>query len=188
MQDQLVLCISIQVHLPIINGIYLQSIYTGFHYLIFLKKRKRMIIIGRHRCLLHLCVMIITLIIMIWYVLLKWHMCLIMSDIFMIICVVTDSLMPQDWYKPRGYSSYFKWNWFTIQTGAVIMGSSIRADSRLASSQWETSLQCNPVSDWLGANLESALQYYIMLHTSLQLLRQNKIQNLIAQKTSHNLP
>ena len=30
-------------------------------------------------------------------------------------------------------------------------------DSRFASSQWETSLQCNAVSHWLGANLESAL-------------------------------
>ena len=32
-----------------------------------------------------------------------------------------------------------------------------RADSMLASSQWETSLQSNAVSHWLGANLESAL-------------------------------
>ena len=31
-----------------------------------------------------------------------------------------------------------------------------RADSRLAPSQWETSLQSNAVSHWLGANLESA--------------------------------
>ena len=33
----------------------------------------------------------------------------------------------------------------------------VRADSRLAPSQWETSLQSNAVSHWLGANLESAL-------------------------------
>ena len=33
------------------------------------------------------------------------------------------------------------------------------ADSRLACSQWETSLQSNGVSHWLGANLESALLY-----------------------------
>ena len=33
-----------------------------------------------------------------------------------------------------------------------------RADSRLVSSQWETSLQNNAVSHWVGANLESALQ------------------------------
>ena len=34
-----------------------------------------------------------------------------------------------------------------------------RADSRFAPSQWETSLQSNAVSHWLGANLESALQF-----------------------------
>ena len=33
-----------------------------------------------------------------------------------------------------------------------------RADSRFAPSQWETSLQRNAVSHWLGANLDSALQ------------------------------
>ena len=32
-----------------------------------------------------------------------------------------------------------------------------RADSRLVPSQWETPLQCNTASHWLGANLESAL-------------------------------
>ena len=32
-----------------------------------------------------------------------------------------------------------------------------KADSRLAPSQWETSLQSNAVSHWLGGNLESAL-------------------------------
>ena len=30
-----------------------------------------------------------------------------------------------------------------------------RAESRIASSQWETSLQSNAVSHWQGANLES---------------------------------
>ena len=34
-----------------------------------------------------------------------------------------------------------------------------RADSWLAPSQWETSLQSNAVSHWLGANLESALMH-----------------------------
>ena len=34
-----------------------------------------------------------------------------------------------------------------------------RADSRLAPSQWETALQSNAVSHWLGANLESALYW-----------------------------
>ena len=32
-----------------------------------------------------------------------------------------------------------------------------KADSRLAPSQWETSLQSNAISHWLGANLKSAL-------------------------------
>ena len=35
-----------------------------------------------------------------------------------------------------------------------------RADSKLAPSQWETSLQSNAVSHWLGANLESALNHH----------------------------
>ena len=34
-----------------------------------------------------------------------------------------------------------------------------RADSRLAPSQWETSLQSSNVSHWLGASLDSALWY-----------------------------
>ena len=34
-----------------------------------------------------------------------------------------------------------------------------RADFWLAPSQWETSLQSNTVSHWLGANLQSALQH-----------------------------
>ena len=32
-----------------------------------------------------------------------------------------------------------------------------RADSRLMLSQWETSLQSNDISHWLGADLESVL-------------------------------
>ena len=33
----------------------------------------------------------------------------------------------------------------------------LRADSLLASSQWETALRCNDVSHWLGANIKSAI-------------------------------
>ena len=50
-----------------------------------------------------------------------------------------------------------------------------RADSRFAPSQWETSLQSNAVSHWLGANLESALiwdrahLYVKMLYTSKEI-------------------
>ena len=39
-----------------------------------------------------------------------------------------------------------------------------RIDSRLAPSQWETSLQSNTVSHWLGANLESALVLMDEIH------------------------
>ena len=43
----------------------------------------------------------------------------------------------------------------------------IRADFRFAHNQWETSLQSNAVSHWLGANLESALFMYIFpVHTT----------------------
>ena len=34
----------------------------------------------------------------------------------------------------------------------------LRANSRFASSQWETALLCNDVSHWLDANIESALR------------------------------
>ena len=36
----------------------------------------------------------------------------------------------------------------------------IRADFRLAPSQWETALLCNDVSHWLGASLELALGHW----------------------------
>ena len=39
----------------------------------------------------------------------------------------------------------------------VNMNSITRSDPRFAPSQWETSLQSNAVSHWLGANLESDL-------------------------------
>ena len=36
-----------------------------------------------------------------------------------------------------------------------------RADSRFAPSQWETALLCNAICHWLGAHLESTLQYIL---------------------------
>ena len=50
------------------------------------------------------------------------------------------------------------------------VSSDFRAESRLAPSQWETSLQSNAISHWLGANLESALWFdvsLVMVHTQL---------------------
>ena len=41
------------------------------------------------------------------------------------------------------------------------MRGNFRAESRLAPSQWEMSLQSNAISHWLGANLESALDLKI---------------------------
>ena len=43
-----------------------------------------------------------------------------------------------------------------------------RADSRLASSQWETSLQSNAVSHWLGTRLESSLCYVLRLSMNIE--------------------
>ena len=40
-----------------------------------------------------------------------------------------------------------------------LLNSNYRADSRLAPSQWETSLQSSAVSHWLGSNLDSAPNY-----------------------------
>ena len=42
----------------------------------------------------------------------------------------------------------------------------IRADSRFAPSQWETSLQSNTISNWLGTNLESALTVLYAIYSS----------------------
>ena len=47
---------------------------------------------------------------------------------------------------------------------ALLLSHVFRADSRIAPSQWEMSLQGNAVSHWLGANLESALIFIIMHH------------------------
>ena len=47
-----------------------------------------------------------------------------------------------------------------------LIGWHFRADSRLAPSQWETSLQSNAVSHWLGANLETALHFTHMIGIS----------------------
>ena len=44
-----------------------------------------------------------------------------------------------------------------VHVGEFLWVDTSRADSRLAPCQWETSLQSNIVSHWLGANLESAL-------------------------------
>ena len=49
---------------------------------------------------------------------------------------------------------WLHWGWVGV---SGLHGISSRADSRLALSQWETSVQSNAVSHWLDASLESAL-------------------------------
>ena len=47
--------------------------------------------------------------------------------------------------------------WLVIDISQSVATYVNRADSRLAPSQWEMSLQSNAISYWLGASLESAL-------------------------------
>ena len=49
--------------------------------------------------------------------------------------------------------------WFLFHSIGSVICYQYRADSRFAPGQWETALLCNGVSHWLGANLESSLQY-----------------------------
>ena len=46
-----------------------------------------------------------------------------------------------------------------LRVGMIDGFKECRVDSRLAPSQWETSLQSNAVSRWLDANLESVLEW-----------------------------
>ena len=65
--------------------------------------------------------------------------------------LTNDAVMGMNDYTRTGNSHH-------LQT----TGWYLRVDSRLAPSQWETSLQSNAVSHWLGANLESALYLNMM--------------------------
>ena len=59
--------------------------------------------------------------------------------------------------NPTCYSSFQ--SWFSL-VSIFFNRMHIRADSRFVPSRWETSLQCNAVSHWLGANLETAPYTY----------------------------
>ena len=59
--------------------------------------------------------------------------------------------------RTRKWRSIMSSSWGVLGDGCCSRIWWHRADSKLASSQWETSLQSNAVSHWLGANLESAL-------------------------------
>ena len=58
----------------------------------------------------------------------------------------------------------------------------VRADSRPAPSQWETALQSNPVSRWLGANLESFLK--IMYSSLISTHCENGVRTHFAQTSN----
>ena len=57
----------------------------------------------------------------------------------------------------EGNKAFLFWSWHCAVYDCANGGIIIRADSSLGPSQWETALQSNAVSHWLGANLESAL-------------------------------
>ena len=54
------------------------------------------------------------------------------------------------------WSSMWSSVWSSVQSWTDV-GKAFRADFRFEPNLWETSLQSNAVSHWLGANLESAL-------------------------------
>ena len=57
-----------------------------------------------------------------------------------------------------------------------------RADSWLAPSQWETSLQSNAVSHWLGANLESDLLQIVAVIILILLTHWGRVTHICVNK------
>ena len=82
-----------------------------------------------------------------------------------IIKVKTCTLVQNHEIKTISQANQVMWhwqksfNWFNVHI-LIFHEYRLRADSRLAPSQWETSLQSNAISHWLGANLESALRLH----------------------------
>ena len=82
--------------------------------------------------------------------------------------------------------------WITVSkmgSGMQNMWRPIRADFRLAPCQWETSLQSNAVSHWLGANLESALPIYVygtnMIFLPLMVLYTSELYKIFSTINCH---
>ena len=65
--------------------------------------------------------------------------------------IAYESLYFQNKIQLHNTRRYSRWHFFISE------GIYTRADSRLAPSRWEPSLQSNAVSHWLGAILDSAL-------------------------------
>ena len=71
----------------------------------------------------------------------------------------TTCYLKQYWHLLWHLMASLSHNEFNTRPKLPLLCSYLRADSRLAPSQWETALLCNDVSYWLGANLESALYF-----------------------------
>ena len=81
-----------------------------------------------------------------------------------------DSLRGNEW---RLVSICVMWGWmrpFMPFESIIAHRWNFRADSRLAPSQWDTSLQSNAVFRWLGTNLESVLNLWCLCVAVLVLL------------------
>ena len=85
---------------------------------------------------------------------LSWHLKLSATWLF-------NSLFKLNMKTPK-----HQWLLGSLKKGQSCQMCFRRADSQFAPSQWDTSLQSNAISHWLGANLESALfqcHFIIML-------------------------
>ena len=84
------------------------------------------------------------------------------------------SLSPYGFTRPQWVKAGTEWLPLCIFLDAF------RADSRFASSQWETPLLCNGVSHWLSASLESGLciSCEITLRCCIVILNQPSFPNL----------
>ena len=81
-------------------------------------------------------------------------------------------------WSPYCISFLTSWPWVTgeqpgiipyqAKYGMALAQTDFGTDSSDASSQWETSLQSNDVSHWLGANLESAVRLVSWIDLSIE--------------------
>ena len=83
---------------------------------------------------------------------------------FMIYICLKSSWCQTAWglINQRGVTIQISWDKQLSQYDMYHVWYILRADTRFAVSQWQTTLLCD-VSHWLGANFESALSMYIIL-------------------------
>ena len=104
---------------------------------------------------------------------LLWRQCSGNMTEYSVITVRADDLAPCE--KSCRHIDYVIWIWYTYR----------RADSRLAPSQWETSLHSNTVSHWLSANLESDLISYMSLGDWNMAIMWNAWKSIFLVKAQH---